>query len=151
MTENEIEDIVFEFIRNRIELQKTEIEKLKKESSNRLDSLNESYNKILAFEEKYEKELDEIFKSRYQHLFMTLNEIGKQISNEPYKLLSDIEQITWHGEEKCTLTYKEFEEETGLNSRSVKKYLSILKAKGKIEIKRGIGGLIYSIKKGEKC
>jgi len=150
MTENEIENIVFEFIRNRIEFQKTEIEKLKKESKKRLNYFNESYNKILAFEEKHEKELDEIYKSRYQHLFMTLNEIGKEISNEPYRLLNDIEQITWHGEEKCTLTYKEFEEETGLNSRSVKKYLSILQAKEKIEIKRGIGGLIYSIKKDAK-
>lgn len=149
MTENEIEDMVLEFIRKRIEEKEEEVEAIKKKSYEEIELLEKAYAKLKEFEKKHHKEIMEIYNFSYSPFSSAYNEFNHGIDYQPDWLEHQLQEHVIN-DGKILITYKDFEEGTGLNSKSVKKYLSILEAKEKIEIKRGIGALIYSIKKDSK-
>jgi hypothetical protein len=149
MIENEIEDLIFEFIRKQIQEKESEVEEIKKKSAKELQRLEEADEKLREFEKKHHKELKEIYDFKYSPFSSSYNEFSHGIDYEPKWLKHQLECMGFH-EGEILITYKDFEEAIGLNAKSTKKYLEILEVKGRINRKKVIFGYVYSIKKDTK-
>ena len=151
ITQNDIEDIILDFI----ELQgekikesiKSELEGYEKE----IEELQEAANKFEAFENKHKEELESIwpirtfpFQGKGSYLFFAFNELSCH-----YQCIQmSIEQTKkWKIRKDgfIQVTYGEMEEGTVINQKSLKKYIQILQDKGLLFRKNGLGGSLYKI------
>jgi hypothetical protein len=149
MTETCFEEIILEFIKHKINTSNKNYDDIVKESADRCENWILSYDKIVKFEDENKNFLDSIFKSRFRHLEMTLNEIGRNIENEPYFLKVKLQDICFFQRDWCHITYSSIKEQIGLNMNSAKRYIKILQEKDIIELKKHRGMMFYSLKKGK--
>lgn len=153
MIEETIFEAILKFIGSRFEQQELFFQEKKKEILDKILQIDARYNEILKYEEENRQELNnlcfldgindlQLFGRKNVSVFeFVLNDYGNWVENLTYELQNLEKRRCDH----VIISYREFEEEIGLNSRSVKKYLHILEAQEKIKIKRVIGGLSYRI------
>ena len=149
---NEIENLIINFIKERLQKKLFILEKAEQDRLKEVEYLTESLEKLKKFEEKHLKELQSIYEYNKNgpdvfnsYLFEPKNEIYNRLrwydtfdySNYLFNALPDNERFLIVGSDGYThITYKQFEETLGISHATAKKYLGILKDKGKIEINK---------------
>ena len=162
MIQDGIENLLLDFIQERLELKEKILDREEQKRLQEVENLTEALEKLSKFEEKHLEELQSIYKyNQYScdvfssYLFEPKNEIYNRLrsfetcSFTTYLIntLPENERFLIIGSNGFThITYKQFEEELGLSHSTAKKYLNLLKDKGKIEINKILFGLEYKIR-----
>ncbi len=159
ITQENIEEIILNIIRQKVLESRMKFQKITENHKNSIRELEEKWRKLEQFSEKHKEELEQIFPIQdsntqflgyRSHLGAVFHDLSRFFDSIEYCMQRDTQEFERYKE--CVLiTYSTFYELTGLNTNSVKKYLSILKKKGKIHTEKFIGGIGYKTFEDKIC
>ncbi len=117
-------------------------------------SLEESYEKLIEFGKRHYEELISIYNpvsrcgqipSGSEFFCDPLNQIVTRIEYNEMLLDHEFKNIGLFYDEWVLITYSDLEKRTGLNAKSLKKYLEEMEEKNMFKRKRHISGYLYLI------
>ena len=148
------ETLILECISKRIKTVKEEVQLCIDKCNEDIGIKEKQYMDLLEFEDKHKEELKGIY-----HL-SPFGSFGRPFSSYFHFVLDEISQCIKCDVDDCErikqkkglfegeyvlITYEDFEKDTGLSSKTIKKYLKIMCIKGTVKRQRAIFGYVYTI------
>lgn len=156
LTQENIEDLIIEFIKEQHKLKLKELENERNEINEKKINLEKKLDKLIDFETNHLQELKEIYelpmRKRYStdddvrqfYLFHAINCIYNEL--ECCKIsLQEINDQKFCPEDFVQITYSDIENSLGISNATVKKYLMILEDKQRLIRKKAMGGFLFKI------
>jgi hypothetical protein len=144
ITLNDIEQIVLDFIRKKFLELEDYVEGLYEKERQADEKYEMARDKFKEFTRKHLNELQEIMITSRNYFCSPLNDLACESDHlRQYREIDD--KYIYYCKGQVVITYDDFEQGTGINKDSIKKYLEILEDKKKICRERGRGGFLYRI------
>lgn len=153
ITQEQIEDIILEAIAKELQCLKNDEQAERMKILQERLELDEQWEKLDDFSNRHQNELQSIFPVGNSHT--NFFGYGRHLGAVYYELSRDYNFLEFKENdldnkydkygEYVNLSYQEISSETGLDQKSVKKYIDILERKGRLIRKKSIGGYLYKL------